>query len=93
MQGRNGFVQMMDALARVPAEGYGEQQPETPVLNRLSITISSNQDGDIVVCAADPEANQRLSQHHMHRLISGEQDLALQLLTLWPEVRDANLVA
>ena len=93
MRGRNGFVQMMDALARVPAEGLGEQQPETPLLDRLSVTISSNQNGDIVVCAADPDANRRLSQHHMHRVISAEQDLAFQLLSLWPEVRDANLVA
>ena len=93
MRGRNGFVQMMDALARVPAEGLGEQQPETPLLDRLSVTISSNQNGDIVVCAADPDANRRLSQHHMHRAISAEQDLAFQLLSLWPEVRDANLVA
>ena len=84
---------MMDALARVPAEGLGEQQPETPLLDRLSVTISSNQNGDIVVCAADPDANRRLSQHHMHRVISAEQDLAFQLLSLWPEVRDANLVA
>ncbi len=93
MHGRNGFVQMMDALARVPAEGFGERQPETPLLDRLSITISSNQNGDIVVCTSDPNANRRLSQHHMHRVLSVEQDLASQLLSLWPEVRDANLVA
>ena len=93
MRGRNGFVQMMDALARVPAEGLGEQHPETPMQHRLSVTISSNQEGDTVVCAADPDANNRLSQHHIHRVIAREQDLAVQLLTLWPEVRDENLVA
>ena len=93
MPGRNGFVQMMDALAKVPAEGLGEPQVEAPRPNRLSITISSNQDGDIVVCAADPDANRRLSQQHMHQVIAAGTDLGLQLLTLWPEVRDANLVA
>ncbi|MDA7874089.1 DUF58 domain-containing protein [bacterium] len=93
MRGRNGFVQMMDALARVPAEGLGEQHPQAPLQNRLSVTISSNQNGDIVVCAADPDANRRLSQDHMHRVIAADQELASQLLLLWPEVRDANLVA
>ena len=93
MRGHNGFVQMMDALARVPAEGLGEQHPQAPLQNRLSVTISSNQNGDIVVSAADPDANRRLSQDHMHRVIAADQDLASQLLSLWPEVRDANLVA
>ena len=93
MRGRNGFVQMMDALAKVPAEGLGEPQPEIPLLDRLSVTISSNQNGDVIVCAADPNANRRLSQHHIHCVVSAEQDLAAQLLSLWPEVRDANLVA
>ena len=93
MRGRKGFVQMMDALAKVPAEGLGEPQPETPLFDRLSVTISSNQKGDVIVCAVDPNANRRLSQHHIHCVVSAEQDLAAQLLSLWPEVRDAHLVA
>ena len=51
------------------------------------------QNGDIVVCAAEPDANRRFSQDHMHRRIAADQDLEVQLLALWPEVRDANLVA
>jgi uncharacterized protein (DUF58 family) len=93
MRGRNGFVQMMDALARVPAEGLGEEVPQAPLKDRLSITISSKQNGDIAVCAAEPDANRRFSQDHMHRRIAADQDLEVQLLALWPEVRDANLVA
>ena len=87
------YRRFMARVAKVPAEGLGEPQVEAPRPNRLSITISSNQDGDIVVCAADPDANRRLSQQHMHRVIAADTDLGLQLLTLWPEVRDANLVA
>ncbi len=93
MRGHNGFVQMMDALASVPAEGLGKMEPGVPLQHRVSITISSNQSGDIVVCASDPTANQRLSQNHMHRVISAEQDLGKQLVSFWPEVRDEHLVA
>jgi uncharacterized protein (DUF58 family) len=93
MRGHKGFVQMMDALARVPAEGLGKMEPGIPLQHRVSITISSNHNGDIVVCASDPTANQRLSQNHMHRVISAELDLGKQLVSFWPEVRDEHLVA
>lgn len=93
MRGRNGFVQMMDELAGIPPEGLGTQQPEAPLHNRLSITISSNQSGNIVVCAANPDANRCITQDHMHRVIAVDQELGPQLLSFWPEVRDANLVA
>lgn len=93
MRGEKGFCQMMDALATVPEKGLEKLEPGVPLHHRVSITISPNQNGDIVVCAADPNANRRTKRDHLHRLIKSEQDLGPQLASFWPEVRDEYLVA
>lgn len=93
MRGQNGFVQMMDALAQVPAEGLSRIEPGIPLQHRVSITISSNLNGDIVICASDPTGNRRSTQNHIHRVIAAERDLGEQLVSFWPEVGDEHLVA
>jgi uncharacterized protein (DUF58 family) len=92
-RGWEGFVQMMDSLADVPAEGLDERKLPSPSRERASITISSSHDGDITVCISDPTLNPRLLSGHSHRVIDRNQNLADQLLSFWTEVRDANLVA
>ncbi len=92
-RGGEGFVQMMDALTDVPAEGIEGQQIPHPSRERATITISSNYDGDIAICISDPAVNLRSAGGHSHRLINREHDLAKQLTALWTEVRDVNLVA
>ena len=77
MPGRNGFVQMMDALAKVPAEGLGEPQGRPspqPVIHHNFV-----ESGATRCYAADPDANRRLSQQHMHQVIAADTDLGLQL--------------
>lgn len=92
-RGWEGYVQMMDALAAVPLDGWEDQPPPSPARAGVSISIASNPQGDVLVCAADPAANRRSGDRHWHRVIRREQALAPQLWSLWSEVRDANLVA
>ncbi len=92
-RGWDGFVQMMDTLAEVPAEGSDDGSLPRNSRQRASITISSDHCGDITVCISDPAVNPRLAEGHSHRVIRRDEDLAVQLLSFWTEVRDANLVA
>ena len=91
--GWDGTVQMMDALARIPRFGVAEAKLIAPSNARASLLISSDQKGNITVCANDPDTNLRVNDIHSHRTISRDEDLASQLLTFWTEVRDANMVA
>ena len=91
--GREGFVQMMDALADVPATGFSERQSRFASREHASITISSDHRGDVTVCVSNPAVNHRLAGGHLHRLIHRDRDLASQLFSFCTEVRDANLVA
>jgi uncharacterized protein (DUF58 family) len=91
--GWDGFVQMMDALADVPAEGLEEGHPLKADSHHVSITISADRQGDIVVCLSNPSVHRRSAGVHTHRVIRHDQDLANQLLSFWTEASDANLVA
>ncbi len=92
-QGWEGFVQMMNELADVPADGASGQTLVNPSRESVSITISSNHRGDITVCVCDPAVHRRSSQSHLHRVLPRSKDLREQLLAFWTEVRDAGLVA
>ncbi|WP_182865131.1 DUF58 domain-containing protein [Stieleria mannarensis] len=92
-RGWEGFVQMMDALADVPADGCVDSPTAIPARGHASIMISSDNHGDVTVCICDPSQNRRLSDGHTHRLICRDRDLATQCLSFWTEVRDATLVA
>ena len=92
-RGREGFSQMMDALADVPAEGVADSQLGYPLVQHATITISSNHCGDVTACIFDPSTNPRLKGMHTHRVFRRHQDLTSQLLSFWTEVRDADLVA
>ena len=84
---------MMDALVDVPAEGIAEAQAAYLARQNTTITISSNQQGDITACISDPSVNPRIEGVHSHRVIRRDIDLTTQLLSFWTEVRDASLVA
>ncbi|TWT93530.1 DUF58 domain-containing protein [Neorhodopirellula pilleata] len=92
-RGWDGFVQMMDALAEVPADGFEARQLSKQSGQRASITIASAHGGDVAVCISDPAVNHRLAGGHSHRMIRRDQGLAQGLMEFWTEVRDANLVA
>ncbi|MEE2938569.1 MAG: DUF58 domain-containing protein [Planctomycetota bacterium] len=92
-RGWEGFVQMMDALVDVPAEGIADAQAAYLARQNTTITISSNQQGDITACISDPSVNPRKEGVHSHRVIRRDIDLTTQLLSFWAEVRDASLVA
>ena len=91
--GREGFIQIMEALTDVPADGDGSARLPQPPRNTASITISSDELGNPTVHTIDPSVNHRLNAEHQHRVIESNTDLATQLLNFWAEVRDANLVA
>ncbi|QDV12598.1 hypothetical protein CA51_24840 [Rosistilla oblonga] len=92
-RGWDGFVQIMDALAEVPAEGELEAPMHYPSRNRATIAIASSRDAEITVCVSDPAVNPRSADGHSHRMIHRDRGLAKQLLSFWTEVRDVNLVA
>jgi len=92
-RGWDGFVQMMDALAEVPADGFDTRQLLKHSLQRASITIASTRDGDVAVCISDPSVNRRSAGGHCHRMIRRDEGLAQGLMEFWTEVRDANMVA
>ncbi|MEZ6089997.1 MAG: DUF58 domain-containing protein [Pirellulaceae bacterium] len=92
-RGWDGFVQMMDALADVPANGRIDEPTAHPSQQRATITIASNDAGDITVCTTDPSSNPRCKNIRSNRTIRRDRDLASQLLSFWTEVRDVNLVA
>jgi uncharacterized protein (DUF58 family) len=92
-RGWDGFVQMMDALADVPADGFDARQLPKQSPQRASITIASAHGGDVAVCISDPAVNHRLAGGHRHRMIRRDQGLAQELVAFWTEVRDANMVA
>ncbi|WP_417746092.1 DUF58 domain-containing protein [Rosistilla oblonga] len=92
-RGWDGFVQIMDALAEVPAEGETDASMPYPSRNRATIAIASSRDAEITVCVSDPAINPRSADGHSHRMIHRDRGLAKQLLSFWTEVRDVNLVA
>ncbi|QDV69311.1 hypothetical protein Poly24_30260 [Rosistilla carotiformis] len=92
-RGWDGFVQIMDALAEVPAEGERDAPMHYPSRNRATIAIASSRDAEITVCVSDPAVNPRSADGHSHRMIHRDRGLAKQLLSFWTEVRDVNLVA
>ncbi|WP_417735128.1 DUF58 domain-containing protein [Rosistilla oblonga] len=92
-RGWDGFVQIMDALAEVPAEGETDACMPYPSRNRATIAIASSRDAEITICVSDPAVNPRSADGHSHRMIHRDRGLAKQLLSFWTEVRDVNLVA
>ncbi|WP_417731024.1 DUF58 domain-containing protein [Rosistilla oblonga] len=92
-RGWDGFVQIMDALAEVPAEGETDACMPYPSRNRATIAIASSRDAEITICVSDPAVNPRSTDGHSHRMIRRDRGLAKQLLSFWTEVRDVNLVA
>lgn len=96
-RGWDGFEQMMNTLAEVPADGFDDrslrQQSSQPFSQRPAITIASDHLGDVAVCISDPAVNHRLAGGHSHRMIRCNQNLGKQIFDFWTEVRDANLVA
>lgn len=92
-RGWEGFVQIMDLLADIPADGFANLPPRIPVCETASIVVSSNRRGDVTICISDPMVNQRSTGRHTHRVIDRNRGLANGLLSLWAEDRNANLVA
>lgn len=91
--GQKGFVQIMDALADVPIDGQISAGDRSVMSDVPMISINSDDGGNPVVTMTDPMINHRLSAEHQSRVIDRKADLGSQLLTLWREERDANLVA
>ncbi|QDV65179.1 DUF58 domain-containing protein [Crateriforma conspicua] len=91
--GRDGFVQIMNALTDVPIDGVDQVTRIGRADGHTMIAIDSDADGNPRVSISDPGRNHRVKAEHDDRVI--RRDLALddQLLALWTEVRDANLVA
>ncbi|MDB4810061.1 DUF58 domain-containing protein [bacterium] len=92
-RGWEGFVQMMDLLADIPADGFNDSSPRLASLETVSIKISSNADGNVLTDISDPTVNQRSMNSDKQRVIYRNHGLANQLLSFWAEVRDANVVA
>lgn len=92
-RGWEGFVQMMDALTDIPAEGLDVETAVHQTKQDASIAVFSNRHGDIEVNISDPSVNARLAEQNAHRVIRRDEDLAKQMLAFWTEVCDANLVA
>ena len=92
-RGWEGFVQLMDALADVPAEGIVGARTVSLSRQQPTMTVASNQRGDITACISDPSANPRMKGGHSHRVIRRDRDLGEQIRSFWTEVRDADLVA
>ncbi|MDG2221400.1 MAG: DUF58 domain-containing protein [Rubripirellula sp.] len=92
-RGWDGFVQTMDRLADIPADGCVGSSNAQPLLDSVSITISSNSSGDVTVCMLDPSVHQRITDRHTHRVICRDQGLSSQLLPFWVGASDASLVA
>jgi uncharacterized protein (DUF58 family) len=92
-RGWDGYAQMMDALAAVPADGLDDRQRGRPSRRGAWITIAGEGNNQVLVSISDPAVNQRSASGYSHRVIARNQDLARQLLLLWTEVRDAKLVS
>ena len=82
-RGHEGFVQMMDALADLPADGIVGSRLGRTDPRDASITISTDSDGNIALCLANPASNHRLRGFHEHQMINRQGDLATPLGMLW----------
>ena len=91
--GRDGFAQLMDALADVPLDGDSEVRLPNANPAATSITITSDKLGNPLVSTNNPMVNHRASTECDNRVIDRRAGLASQLLEFWTEVRDANMVA
>ncbi|KAA5546307.1 DUF58 domain-containing protein [Roseiconus nitratireducens] len=92
-RGREGFIQIMDRLADIPADGFAHSQLPDSLKATASLLISSNGRGEVLVCISDPSVNPRSTDRRAHRVICRNRDLSAQLLSFWGEVCDENLVA
>ena len=92
-RGHEGFVQMMDALTQIPADGDALSRPPERTPGTASITITSQDDGNPIVYTDDPSVNHRLMNTQQTRVIDRNVDIADQLSSFWTEVRDETLVA
>lgn len=59
-RGRDGFVQMMNALTDVPADGDASPINAMPSSGQASIVIDSDADGHPNACITDPSVNHRV---------------------------------
>ncbi|OYP38820.1 DUF58 domain-containing protein [Rhodopirellula sp. MGV] len=107
-RGYQGRVQILDQLAKVPLLGdrsrsqqalFASARPRPEHLISFSanaatvITISSNAEGNPVLCTMDLNSAHRRTASHRHHTIDRQDDLARQLSTFWTERADAIQVA
>lgn len=90
--GRQGFRQMMDALADIPEQGLNEMTPASSASERNRLTISSSGRGKVGVCLFGYSNHLRLNGGHLHRVINLEDDIQMQVSDFWDEVQHACMV-
>jgi len=91
--GKEGFIQMMDALADIPEQGIADLTRSSSASERTRMTISSAGRGKVGVCLSGYSNQARLSNDHLHRVIHLDDDLEMQVAEFWTEVQHACLVA
>ncbi|MCD0460771.1 DUF58 domain-containing protein [Roseiconus lacunae] len=92
-RGPEGLRQLLDALADVPLEGSEQPLRGAARSEAACLTVSSDKDGDPIVCSVDPSTQLRQSSSHRHRRLDRSIDLGCQLASFWTGGRDAKHVA
>ncbi|MEM6979408.1 MAG: DUF58 domain-containing protein [Planctomycetota bacterium] len=94
-RGPDGFAQMMDLLADVPANGSANARSLSRRQQQASISISTNTDHDVTVCLANPETHHRLGGRDLHHVIGRNDsiDIAKQLESFWSWERRREHIA
>ena len=90
--GAAGKRKMLDALARIPANGE-DCSWNAPTGTTASVRISGSPDGSVRVTIFKPGGSRQAGGGTREFVINRHDDMATALASLWQEVRDANLAA
>ncbi|MEL6897058.1 MAG: DUF58 domain-containing protein, partial [Planctomycetota bacterium] len=91
--GRQGRVQMLDALADVPVDGDDTTLPKLKTPTQVCVVVSCNDAGATTVQITRPKEVRRSAGTQEDWLFEDDCDLAESLASFWREVCDANRVA